>query len=172
MKIIFLIAGAILVLSSTHPGHAQAAQPGPCSDPEYRQFDFWVGDWEVYDANTGQKAGTNRIDSILGGCALQEHWESANSTGESYNTWVAREKKWHQTWVDSTGGFLSLDGGLDGGRMVLSGTHVGRDGAEVLHEISWELLEDGSVKQHWRASRDGGKAWQDVFAGIYRKRAR
>ena len=27
--------------------HAQEAKPAPCSAPEHRQFDFWLGDWEV-----------------------------------------------------------------------------------------------------------------------------
>ena len=64
---------------------------------------------------------------------------------------------------------LDLAGGLDErGRMVLSGLMPGPDGAEVAHEISWEALGDGTVKQHWRVSKDGGEAWQDAFVGIYR----
>ncbi len=33
--------------------------PAPCADPEYRKFDFWVGEWNV-TAN-GQPAGHNLI---------------------------------------------------------------------------------------------------------------
>ena len=43
----------VLVLLALAPGAAsQAQQPPPppagCSSPESRQFDFWVGRWDVY----------------------------------------------------------------------------------------------------------------------------
>ena len=83
--------------------------------------------------------------------------------------YYARDSQWHQSWVDGAGGRLDLAGGLDkNGRMVLSGRMPGPEGTEVLHEISWEALGDGTVKQHWRTSKDGGEAWQDAFVGIYR----
>ena len=163
-------AVALAVLSAAVPATAQQPQGKKCDTPEHRQFDFWVGDWEVFDANTGEPAGTNRIELILDNCVIQEHWESANSRGESYNIYSATEKKWHQTWVDSNGSLLTIDGAFEDGRMVLSGEHLGRQGGMVLHEISYEIVEDGNVKQHWRASRDNGKEWQDLFVGIYKKK--
>lgn len=147
-------------------GHAQ--QPA-CDAPAHRQFDFWIGEWEVRDAE-GKLAGHNRIEKTLGGCVLHESWRGAQGvSGESFNVYSERHGRWHQTWVDSGGTLLLLDGGLEGDRMVLSGTHPGREGGEVLHQISWELLDDGRVKQHWRASKDGGGTWQDLFVGFYSK---
>jgi hypothetical protein len=148
---------------------ATAQQEAPCTTPQHRQFDFWAGSWEVTTPD-GKVAGTNTIRSILNGCVLEESWEGAGgSIGKSFNMYYARDHQWHQSWVDGAGRRLDLAGGLDdGGRMVLSGRMPGPDGAEVLHEISWEDLGDGTVKQHWRVSRDGGEAWQDAFVGIYR----
>ena len=75
---------------------------------------------------------------------------------------------WHQTWVDANGTLLLLDGGLIDGRMVLTGETPARDGTgTVRHEISWEPLETGQVRQVWRMSRDGGNTWTDAFVGIY-----
>ncbi len=147
----------------------QQAQQPPCSAPEHRQFDFWAGDWEVF-APGGNKAGTNSIRPILNGCALEESWQGAGgSIGKSFNMYFARDGQWHPSWVDGSGGRLDLVGGLDArGRMVLSGQMPGPQGGEVMHEISWEKQPDGSVKQHWRVSRDGGETWQDAFVGIYR----
>jgi hypothetical protein len=90
--------------------------------------------------------------------------------GESYNIYDARGERWHQTWVDTTGRLLELDGGMEGGRMVLSGDGIAGDGKPVHHEVSWEKLPDGRVKQHWRITRDGGETWQDVFLGFYAKK--
>ena len=138
----------------------------PCSSEEHRQFDFWIGDWEVLDEG-GAPQGTNRIEQILGGCALQENWVGAEgSTGHSFNTFDNNSGRWHQTWVDGNGLLLLLDGGLEEGSMVLSGPGVSRDGDPITHRISWTPLEDGRVRQHWQASKDGGD-WTEVFDGYY-----
>lgn len=147
-----------------------AERPPPCSSPEHRQFDFWLGDWEVRSPE-GEIQGTNRIERILGDCVLMENWSGAGgSSGKSFNMYSAPHGEWHQTWVSDNGTLLQLAGGLaDDGRMVLTGEAPGREGGVVRHEISWQPLADGSVRQHWRASRDGGESWNDLFVGIYTK---
>ena len=161
---------ALLLLLLAAPAGA-AAQPGdPCTGPEHRQFDFWVGAWRV-ETPDGDLAGHNTISKILNGCALEENWRGAKgSTGKSFNMFYARDGQWHQSWVDGNGGRLDLAGGLDAdGRMVLTGTMPGPEGkGDVRHEISWQELGDGTVRQHWRVSRDAGDSWQDAFVGIYR----
>ncbi len=159
----------LALLAAAGTAAAQAPQPS-CDTPEYRQFDFWAGAWEVVTPD-GQVAGRNTIQIILNGCALEEYWRGAKgSVGKSLNMYYARDGKWHESWADGNGGRLDLAGGLDdSGRMVLSGTMPGREGGEAQHEISWQDLGDGTVKQHWRVSRDGGKSWQDAFVGIYRR---
>ena len=159
----------LLALLAAAPGAAQDEQPAPCAGPEHRQFDFWLGAWQV-ETPDGEVAGRNTISRVLNGCALEESWRGAKgSIGKSLNMYYARDGRWHQSWVDGNGGRLDLAGGLDAaGRMVLSGKMPGREGGEVLHEISWEQLGDGAVRQHWRVSRDGGESWQDAFVGIYR----
>lgn len=144
-----------------------------CSAQEHRQFDFWLGEWDV--SAGGKPVGRNRIESVLNGCALVEHWEGAGGgTGTSLNAYAVGDRRWHQTWVDGQGGRLALSGGWDEAtkRMALSGTVPDRDGTPVRHELSWEPRPDGTVRQYWRASRDGGATWRDVFDGVYRRRAR
>jgi hypothetical protein len=100
-----------------------------------------------------------------------ESWTSSGGhRGHSLNIYSARTGQWHQTWVDTNGLLLQLDGGLKDGRMVLSGSGTAADGEPVEHEISWELLADGRVRQHWRATRDGGTNWRDVFVGFYARK--
>ncbi len=163
---IFLL-GTLLVLI---PTVAPAQGPAPCSTEEYRQFDFWVGDWNVTSVD-GEPAGTNLVETTLNGCVVTESWVGkSGSIGKSFNMYFSRDGKWHQTWVDGSGGRLDLEGGLEDGTMVLSGTMPGQDGKPVLHEISWTPLADGTVRQYWRASRDQGKSWRDLFVGIYSRK--
>ncbi|MCW8876152.1 MAG: hypothetical protein OQK04_02730 [Kangiellaceae bacterium] len=172
-KVKFKIAllGAISSLIAVSLGGIALANPNqPCQKEEYRQFDFWIGNWGVYDAKD-TLVGHNKIFPILEGCALSENWTSAKGNlGVSYNFYDAAEKKWHQTWIDQSGGSLYLDGEFKNGKMVLSGYRPGKDGDQVLHKITWTPLKDGRVKQHWRASKDKGQKWNDVFVGFYKKK--
>jgi hypothetical protein len=154
------------------PSASPAARPPACTSAQDRQFDFWLGDWTVTDNGTGKPAGTNRITRELRGCVLQEHWSgSEGGHGTSFNHYDAARKLWHQTWVDDSGGILYLDGGLRDGAMVLSGTRPGRKGGTVTDRIVWTRRPDGSVRQWWRVSRNGGKTWSTAFDGIYRRSA-
>lgn len=166
MRRVFVLLAVLLALPSADPLLGQG-----CDSEQQRQFDFWVGDWEVVGQD-GQVAGENRVEKILAGCVIQESWTGAQgSEGKSFNMYFQRDGQWHQTWVDNAGGRLDLTGGLDDeGRMVLSGTMPGREGGSVLHEISWTPQKDGTVVQHWRASKDRGKSWQDLFVGTYRRK--
>jgi hypothetical protein len=165
-----MLASLALTAVGSALGSAQDPAPPPptCDGPEHRQFDFWIGDWRVENPD-GAVLGSNRIESVLNGCVLLESWQgSSGAAGKSFNMYDRRIGKWRQTWVDGAGGRLDLVGALVDGRMVLSGTTPGRDGGELSHEISWERLDGGAVKQHWRVSTDGGETWIDSFVGIYR----
>lgn len=143
---------------------AQSA-PLPKLSPECRQFDFWIGEWEVTTP-----AGTSKIESIAGQAALLENWTGAGGfIGKSLNAYNATEKQWQQFWVDNTGGVLELNGGLVDGRMVLSGKHV-VNGQALIERITWTPNADGSVRQHWEQSVDAGKTWVSAFDGLYQKK--
>jgi hypothetical protein len=153
---------------------ASAQSPvAPCTRPEHRQFDFWIGEWDVTLPN-GSRAGTNRIRAINGGCALQEEWTGARgSTGTSLNAFDASTSRWHQTWVGSDGLVLLLDGGVRNGAMELSGITTGPNDTRTLHRVRWTPLggAQATVRQLWESSTDDGKTWTVAFDGTYRRRS-
>ena len=155
----FLIAGLLLV-------QAQPPQRPPCSAPEHRQFDFWVGDWVVHNPK-GQQVGTNRIEKVENGCAIQENWTSAGGgTGRSINFYEPVSKRWVQAWAGG-GTVLLLQGAFVGGKMILEGRSPGPSGAEVRDRITWSRLGGGKILQFWEQSADGGKTWTVAFDGTY-----
>ena len=154
------------------PATTPTAGPKPCTASEYRQFDFWIGEWEVRTP-AGRLAGTNRIEKILGGCALRESWRGARgSSGTSLNAWNPGRRRWHQTWVDDDGLLLEIDGGLREGRMVLEGETVSKDGARTGQRITWSPMPAGRVRQLWEQSTGGGGTWKVAFEGIYSRKSR
>ena len=160
----------ILLLMTTSSLFAEEAPPVPCSADEHRQFDFWLGHWTSY-SKEGKKQGTNHLTKLMGQCVIQENWQSGGGkfTGTSFNFYDPARKEWHQTWVDSGGGTLRLDGGLVGGSMQLSGHRTRPNGDTVVERITWSPMEDGRVRQHWQASTDEGENWTEVFDGYYQR---
>jgi len=160
------VAALVMTLSLQQ---APPPRPRPCTTPVHRQFDFWVGTWDVTSAN-GQFAGTNRIEPVDGGCALYESWSSGGGgyTGRSLNS-VGGDGRWRQTWVDTGGLRLELMGGLVDGKMVLEGeTPPGAAGAPPRkNRITWSPEAEGRVRQHWQTSADGGKTYTTAFDGMY-----
>lgn len=142
--------------------------PKPCTAPEYRQFDFWLGEWDVVNQQRqGARAATNRIRADHGGCVIREDYTNPGGySGSSLSFYDAARGKWHQTWIDNQGEPLYLDGGFADGKMVLSGEAP--DG--TLNRITWTPRPDGSVQQLWDVSKDGGKTWQVGFDGLYTKK--
>jgi len=163
-----LLFTLLIASSLSDPAAAQVAPT--CSDDEKaHQFDFWIGEWDVYSQE--QLAGTNSIRPILGGCVLQEMWSgSQGNAGSSLNFYNPQEKQWQQFWVWRNGTILTLAGGLVDGKMVLEGDSVNREGAAIRNRITWAANPDGTVRQHWEVSKDEGETWQTAFDGLYKKK--
>lgn len=161
-----LAAGA----AQSVPDQAQPVPPaaaGPCAGPEFRQFDFWIGRWTVQRPD-GHAAGINAITSEEAGCAIVEHWTSANGgTGQSLNFFDPAAGKWRQVWV-GLGLVLTMEGGLVDGAMVLEGPlqYVGTGRVTRLRGM-WTVLPDGRVRQQFHESEDAGRSWKPWFDGYY-----
>jgi hypothetical protein len=165
MKLVTLIcAGAILIGTATGSHAADKA----CPDARSHQFDFWIGTWEVRDM--GVMAGHNTIKPILDGCVLQETWKGvSNSAGSSLNFFDPGRQHWRQLWVWREGTTLELEGDFKDGVMMLEGDAKNRDGTLTRNRISWSVNPDGTVRQHWEVSSDGGASWKTEFDGEYRR---
>jgi hypothetical protein len=160
------LACSLLTLNSLAAQTATAPKM-PCAAPEYRQFDFWVGEWDV-KTPTGKVAGSSRIELINGGCAIQEHWTgNGPSRGTSFNFFETSTGQWNQLWLDNSGLVLRLSGGLQNGKMVLENSSAVSGGRTVRQRITFSPLDSGRVRQFWQQSGDDGKTWQTVFDGIY-----
>ncbi len=114
MKIVAVIGKSLflfvfsLALEGNTSAHASAlageAAVTSCADEANMQrLDFWLGEWNVHvvdDAGQEILVGTNRIEKILGGCAIAEYWESSQGgEGRSLFYFHPQEQRWKQVWV-------------------------------------------------------------------------
>ena len=172
------VAGPLLFVLAQAASPA-ASPPLPCTAEAYRQFDFWIGEWDVTNrqppAGSPPTRSRNRITRILNGCAILEEFEYPNGygyAGKSLSFYDSNSRKWHQTWVDTGGAPLYLEGGLEGPSMVLFDVRTSRaNGLTWTQRITWTPLPGGRVRQHWEVSKDGGATWENRFDGEYAPRA-
>lgn len=163
-----IIAAAAMAAIATP---SLAAPPKPtCEKPQYRQLDFWVGDWDV---SWKGGHGTNHITRSYDGCVIQEHFDGTPSMhlkGHSISIWFAPTRDWRQTWVDNEGEYFNLRGGPNGkGDFVLTNVRLSEK-APHLRMVFTDIKPD-SLTWRWQASKDG-KAWADRWVIRYtRKKA-
>jgi hypothetical protein len=156
-------------LFAASPALAQTPLPSPCANqPEFRQFDFWVGEWDV--TVQGKPAGTNSVQLILDKCVVFENWTGARGlNGKSFNVYHAAKKQWQQFWVDSGGNVLELAGQFKDGVMTLQGETSTAQG-KVLQRLTFTPLPESRVRQVWESSADAGKTWSVAFDGLYTRK--
>ena len=140
----------------------------PCTTaPEYKHFDFWLGEWDVEVA--GRKVARSRIEKISDGCIVQENWMPFNGlNGKSWNFYNPATTRWEQVWIGPDGGVTKYEGGLKEGEMRFLGTDSEPGGAISQARLTFSRLADGAVHQVSERSVDSGKTWTTGFDGLYR----
>jgi len=175
----FMLRFVILFITSFYSlsSLAQQLSKVPCSDSVYRQFDFWIGEWEAYNLK-GQKAGDSKIELILDSCIILENWTSASVikglryAGKSYNTYNAATKKWQQYWVDNMGGVTEyFNGHYENNKMILQTENVKQsDGSFKIQKMTFFRLSPDKVRQLGESTTDDGKTWKTDFDLEYRRK--
>jgi tetratricopeptide (TPR) repeat protein len=147
----------------------------PCAyNPLNRQFDFWVGEWEVVTADGANPAGTSKIELILGDCVIQENWTSGGNTGyegKSYNIYNPDLHRWEQFWNDNAGGMIHFYGELKNGVMDYWTDEIPqKDGTKLKRHLQFIPASADKVRQFSQGSTDGGKTWHVEYDFIYNRK--
>jgi hypothetical protein len=143
------------------------------SNKSFSDFDFWLGEWNVYSNDDArQLQGTNSISKHHKNCLIMENWTNLQGgTGSSMNYYDAVEDQWRQLWV--AGGYsIDYSGGLDAsGCMVLNGKINYYDtGKSHAFRGTWTPAADGSVRQLFEQQDPESQEWTVWFDGLYIKK--
>ena len=153
---------------------APSVPPG-CDTPESHQFDFWVGSWEVRPNGADKVIAHSLIEKRYSGCAIRENWmpvgKELTGGGGSLSLYDAKRAQWRQTWIDSSGTRVDLDGGFKDGAMTIVGpwANYAGPGKDALVAMHYRLQPSGEVRQWAENSTDGGKTWTPGFDFLYRR---
>ena len=157
---VFLILICIFSVSSVI-----AQNQPPCSQKEAKQFDFWIGTWDLEwtDAQGKPQKGTNTIRKILNDCVIEENFNGGGSPaylGKSHSMFDAQSGKWKQTWVDNAGAYLDFTGELADGKMILQREFISEAGKKIMQRMTFYNIQKDSLEWVWESSQDEGKTWK------------
>jgi hypothetical protein len=164
-------AGLFAILLGLLFAAGAAPKTAPCAAPELRQFDFWVGEW---DLTWEGGSGTNRVHRVLDACAVEENFSGSDADGQlrgmSLSVYDTAQRQWRQTWVDNQGSYLDFTGGLKDGRMVL-GREAIADGKRFAQRMIFYNITPNALDWSWERSDDGGRSWRPLWKIHYARRA-
>jgi hypothetical protein len=167
--LVLAIPAEALAQTATAPPPGAAA-PG-CTAAGHDQFDFWLGDWDVYATGTETLVARSKIEKLYRNCAVRENWmPNSGNGGGSLNSYDPATKQWVQRWTGSQPGYVDFVGGFASGKMVLTGRWAGVNGPgkDALVRMTYSRYPDGSVRQFGEQSVDFGQSWTNSFDFHYR----
>jgi hypothetical protein len=157
----------------------EATQPvptaGACDTPQHHQFDFWVGDWQVFDADTNKLVAFDRVEKHSEGCIVQQNLSFVTDlyrrpgakyrlSGISVNRFDG--EAWLELWADNQWGAIALRGSPDeNGSMVLK-TIIPSRNRDL--KLVWEKAPGGSVRILQYVAPAGSGKWEKYGDLIYR----
>jgi len=159
---------------STSAASAPSPVPPPaCSTAEYRQLDFWVGDWvATFDNGDGTKGtGRNRITrDEYGDCVITEHFttDDGSMKGHSISMYVKQAGGWRQTWMDNQGGYFDLAGGPGLEPSAKFGLETIRQDEKMpFRRMIWQDVKPDSFTWRWQGKAKAADAWKDQWVIHY-----
>jgi hypothetical protein len=156
----------------------QLPSASPCTTNQiYRQFDFWIGDWEVYNLK-GNKAGESKISLILDSCVILEEWTSLPIPGgfifkgKSFNTYNGLSKQWQENWTDNVGGNTNYIYGqyADGNIVFTTDPWQYAKDTLAVNKLTFFNLGADKVRQLGELSKDKGRTWSTQYDLEYRRK--
>jgi tetratricopeptide (TPR) repeat protein len=151
----------------------------PCmTNAHAREFDFWIGEWDVYPNGTLQLVGNSKVEIAAGGCFLLENWTALGpvpNTGKSMNYINTATGKWEQFWIGSGGLTINnpqkfVEGEYKDGAMRFTFEQFNPQGGKQIGRFIFFNEGPDQVRQFNEVSSDGGNTWTTVYDFVYKRK--
>ncbi|HVC00917.1 MAG TPA: hypothetical protein VND80_01820 [Steroidobacteraceae bacterium] len=183
------VAAAVVLLGAATPsppshgstalpkavGAERRVAPATCDAPPFHEFDFWIGDWRVFDAASHRLVAFDHVVKRAAGCIVVEHLDFLTDmyrrpgvvrrlAGISISRFDGEH--WLQMWADNQWGAIMMRGKADGdGRLVFE-TVIPSRGREV--RLVYEERPGGDVRIRQYVAPAGSGAWSEYGDLLYR----
>jgi hypothetical protein len=154
-------------------GAVPAKRPAGCTSTESRQFDFWLGEWDVSPTGQSVILAESTISLHAQGCVILENWRPfQGAQGLSINSFDVTDQLWHQEYVDASGARSPYSGRFAAGVMRLDDLRPAPPNAPagLRRRMNFQALDPNTVRQWGEASADA-REWKVTWDLTYRRRA-
>jgi len=144
----------------------QTTAPATCDTPQHHQLDFWVGSWQVFDAETNQLVALERVEKHSEGCIVQENLtfltDMYRRPGVKYRLAGIGVNRfdgevWLQMWADNQWGAIFLRGAPDADGNMVFVTVIPSRKRDV--KLVYENRPDGTVRILQYVAPAGSGKW-------------
>jgi hypothetical protein len=169
------VASATMLLGASAVALEQTTAPATCDTPQHHQLDFWVGNWQVFDAETNQLVAVERVEKHSEGCIVQENLtfltDMYRRPGVKYRLagiGVNRfdGENWLQMWADNQWGAIFLRGAPDANGNMVFVTVIPSRKRDV--KLVYENRPDSTVRILQYVAPAGSGKWVKYGDLIYR----
>lgn len=149
----------------------------PCrANAQAREFDFWVGEWNVFATGTNFTVGRSSIQKASGDCMILENWTAIGPmphNGKSMNYVNPETGKWEQLWIGSNGRGNNVtrfyNGEYKDSAMRFEFEMKTPQGKQA-GRFSFFNQGPDQVRQLSETSADGGKTWTINYDFTYKRK--
>lgn len=149
-------------------------RPAGCTAPENRQFDFWLGEWDVSNSGTTALVAESSITLADQGCVILEYWRPfQGASGHSINGYDAVAKEWRQTWIDATGRITPYGGTVQNGTLFMDDRSNPSPASAQFKKrrMNFRPIDPNTVRQWGEGWDEAKQAWVVTWDLTYRRRA-
>jgi hypothetical protein len=150
-------------------------RPAGCTSEESRQFDFWLGEWDVSPsgASSGAIIAESSITLIDQGCVIMEHWRPfAAAHGHSLNMYDPATQSWHQSWMAASPLRTEYRGAFSNGVMSFEAlTPLPGVPEDARSRMNFQRIDENTVRQWGEQLNAGETEWTVTWDLTYRRRA-
>ena len=149
-------------------------RPAGCTSAESRQFDFWLGEWDVSPGQSSVVVAESVITVHDQGCVILENWRPfRDAHGHSINAYDAANQSWRQTWVDAGGTITQYVGAQDADgviRLDNMGAGPGDRPPTERRRMNFVRVDENTVRQWGELYEEAAQSWKTEWAFLYRRR--
>ena len=169
-----LLLGAVTAGSPAAPG--ESPSPAGCDTPQHHQMDFWLGDWQVFDAATLKLVAFDRIEKRYQGCVVLENLTFLTDVYRRPGVPVRLAgialsrfdgEAWLQMWADNQWGAILLRGRPDAAGNMEFVTVIPSRGRDV--RLVYEKHSGGALRIVQYVAPAGSGKWAKYGDLLYRR---
>jgi hypothetical protein len=148
-------------------GAVRPQRPPACVQPEQRQFDFWVGEWDVSPTGSPVIVAESSITLADEDCVVIENWRPfRNGSAHSISMYDAQTRHWRQFYAGAAVPLATYTGNLDSEGVL----RFDVDNSAPRTRMNYQRIDANTIRQWGEQFNETTREWSTQWDLTYRRR--